>query len=323
MKAQRRPDQRAFDPGGPVAVADQPVGQPEREIVHRSRRRHADVPVPEAARKVLHRGLRAALDDLDRRRRVGEPVEEAGVHDAGAELGRGDHLAQVGEVGLDAVDARGVERRGQALARLLARRAARDDLGQHRIVERRHLGAARDPGFDSRAVGGEDDVREQTRARLELAPRILGVEPRLHRCAAQVSRQRIERRQLAGGQAHHPLDEIDPGDLLGDAVLDLDARVDLEEVERAGVGVEHELDGAGRPVARGASERRRRAGQRGADAGWQGWARASLRSPSDCAAAASSRARRARARRRRRRRRSAPRRGARAPPASRGRAPRA
>ena len=33
--------------------------------------------------------------------------------------------------------------------------------------------------------------------------------------------------------AHHPLDEVDAGHLLGDAVLDLEARVDLEEVELA------------------------------------------------------------------------------------------
>ena len=38
-------------------------------------------------------------------------------------------------------------------------------------------------------------------------------------------------------------DEVDPRDELGDRMLDLDARVQLEEVER--VAVEHELGGAG------------------------------------------------------------------------------
>ncbi len=37
--------------------------------------------------------------------------------------------------------------------------------------------------------------------------------------------------RLARRHPHHPLDEIDAGHLLGDAVLDLDAGVHLEEVE--------------------------------------------------------------------------------------------
>jgi hypothetical protein len=41
------------------------------------------------------------------------------------------------------------------------------------------------------------------------------------------------------------LDDVDAGDLLGDRVLDLDARIDLDEVELAGVGVHQELDRAG------------------------------------------------------------------------------
>ena len=41
------------------------------------------------------------------------------------------------------------------------------------------------------------------------------------------------------------LDDVDAGDLLGHRVLDLDARVDLDEVEFAGVGIHQELDRAG------------------------------------------------------------------------------
>ena len=40
------------------------------------------------------------------------------------------------------------------------------------------------------------------------------------------------------------LDQIDAGDALGDGVLDLDARIDLDEVELAGVGILQELDGS-------------------------------------------------------------------------------
>ena len=47
------------------------------------------------------------------------------------------------------------------------------------------------------------------------------------------------------GHAQLGLDDVDAGHLFGDRVLDLDARVDLDEIERAGVGVHQELDGAG------------------------------------------------------------------------------
>ena len=63
--------------------------------------------------------------------------------------------------------------------------------------------------------------------------------------------------RLALGDQDLALDEVDAGDDLGDGVLDLDARVDLDEVELAGVGVDQELDGAGVVVAdvRGRSRR--------------------------------------------------------------------
>ena len=53
---------------------------------------------------------------------------------------------------------------------------------------------------------------------------------------------------LAGGDPHLGLHQVDVGDLLGDRVLDLDARVHLDE-DVVAVGVEQELDGAGVAVA--------------------------------------------------------------------------
>ena len=109
--------------------------------------------------------------------------------------------------------------------------------------------------------------------------------------APRAGRRRLGQR-LARRQPHHPLDQVDPGHLLGDAVLDLQARVHLQEVEaRRRVGVDDELDRARRAVGRrrrpGAPPRRpaRRASRRTARAP------ASPRSPSGCGAAASSRAR--------------------------------
>ena len=54
--------------------------------------------------------------------------------------------------------------------------------------------------------------------------------------------------RLARGDPQLRADEVDVGDLLGDRVLDLDARVHLDE-DVAPVGVEQELDGARVDVA--------------------------------------------------------------------------
>ena len=63
--------------------------------------------------------------------------------------------------------------------------------------------------------------------------------------------------QLARGRADHRLHDVDAGDRLGDRVLDLHARVHLEEVEVI-VAVDQELAGAGAHVVHGASRRDRR-----------------------------------------------------------------
>ena len=41
------------------------------------------------------------------------------------------------------------------------------------------------------------------------------------------------------------LDDIDAGDFLGDGMFHLDARIDLDEMEPAGLRVEQELRGSG------------------------------------------------------------------------------
>ena len=68
-------------------------------------------------------------------------------------------------------------------------------------------------------------------------------------CAVGVQqRLGIEVEPLAARDADLPLHQVDAGHHLGDRMLDLQARVHLEEVERA-VVVEQELDGAGVGVA--------------------------------------------------------------------------
>ena len=53
---------------------------------------------------------------------------------------------------------------------------------------------------------------------------------------------------LAGSQPHHPLHQVHAGDFLGNTVLDLQAGIHFQEIERAGPGIVHVLHGAGGAV---------------------------------------------------------------------------
>ena len=77
---------------------------------------------------------------------------------------------------------------------------------------------------------------------------------RISSCARHAALRRADARAV--GDADLRLDEIDAGDAFGDGVLDLDARIDLDEVELAGVGVLQEFDGAGGEIVRGAADLR-------------------------------------------------------------------
>ena len=86
---------------------------------------------------------------------------------------------------------------------------------------------------------------------------ILGVDAALDRVAGERHVALLERQPLARRDPDLLLDDVDAGDELGDRVLDLDARVHLEEVEVALV-VEQELERAGVGVlhrARGVDDR--------------------------------------------------------------------
>ena len=54
------------------------------------------------------------------------------------------------------------------------------------------------------------------------------------------------------------LDDIDAGDDLGDRMLDLNARIDLDEIEFAGIDIHQEFDRAGIAIICRAADRQRR-----------------------------------------------------------------
>ncbi len=78
--------------------------------------------------------------------------------------------------------------------------------------------------------------------RQEVARRVLGVDPDLDRVAA-TRRAAGHRQRLAGRDPQLLADDVDPGAELGDRMLDLEPRVQLDERERA-VGAEQELERA-------------------------------------------------------------------------------
>ena len=151
------------------------------------------------------------------------------------------------DVRRDAADHERVQRLAHAGDRLVACRAVADQLGDHRVVVHRHFAALVDAGIDahlSRNLRRRDELDEPPAGRQEAAQRILGVDAALDRPAGALDVLLRELQPLAGGDADHQLDEVEPGDELGHRVLDLQPRVHLQEVERP-VLADDELDRPG------------------------------------------------------------------------------
>ena len=112
--------------------------------------------------------------------------------------------------------------------------AAAGELGQHRVEVRADLGAGVGRAAveaDAGAAGGAVR-RDLAGVGAEAVGRVLGGDPALQRGAAQRDRvlgQAEVGERLAGRDPHLRLHEVDVGDLLGHRVLDLDARVHLDE----------------------------------------------------------------------------------------------
>ena len=220
VKAQRRPLQGELEPGGRRVVADDAIGQPECEVVHRAGRRHADVPIAEAAGIVLHAAVGAGLQHFEAVRLVTQIVQQARPNVAALKLRRGDHLPQIIEVGGDAVQTGRRQRHAQFFQRLRAVSAVYDQLGDHRVVKRRDFAAGRHPTVEAH-VGGEMHLGQHAGAGLEVLQRIFGIEAHFDRRALRRALQRRPIQRIARRHLQHACDQIQAGDHLGDRVLDL------------------------------------------------------------------------------------------------------
>ena len=174
-----------------------------------------------------------------------------------------DHVEQERDVRLHTADAIFLERPLHSQGRILESRRVGRDLDEQRIIKRRDDGtggrrAAVEPeaGSARRSIVGDPAVVGS-----EVVGGILGRDPALDRMPLDPDRLlagdadfRIG--QLAPlGDQDLALDDVDPGDDLGDGVLDLKPGIDLDEREGARLIVDQELDGAGILVAHLATNR--------------------------------------------------------------------
>jgi len=181
---------------------------------------------------------------------VGDPIAEpAGVHNARAKRPVGQDGSQQRDARGDALDDE-VSERGVRLACGGGKvgRGVRDDLREQRVVARTRREAGKAEGVDAHArSAGRRESRQLPGGREHRAVVAdgLNVHPPLDRNApggSDPTRNACDRRTDAlgktelgklsaprDGELHR--DQVHAGDFLGDGVLDLDARVDLEEHE--------------------------------------------------------------------------------------------
>ena len=195
----------------------------------------ADGPAARSRRLARARALRPAGRGTAARRPSPSATsmvsdEQGGARIARAELGMGQDGAQLVGVGRHARDVELVERAAEMVDRRVERaRGARlaDQLGQQRIELRRRRQADVAAGIDPHArprrfaIGGERAGALRDDARLH------GIAARHADRLLVGQAQRGER--SARGDAELRLDQVEAHHLLGDRVLDLDARIALDE----------------------------------------------------------------------------------------------
>ena len=194
----------------------------------------------------------------------GVPVEVADVERA--EPRRLEQRLQQARVDRHPGDVELGQRPHRPACRLLQRAAGGDHLGQQRVVARADRVARVARGVDADAAPGrglEPAQRAVAGQQRAVRPQGLGVDPGLH---GHPARRRVQGQRGEGGavgDAQPELDQVQPGDLFGDRVLDLQPGVDLEEGDL--VVLDQELGGGQARVAGRADQGRRGRGQPGAD----------------------------------------------------------
>lgn len=128
----------------------------------------------------------------------------------GQDSGAGDRT-EIVEIGLDPRHGRGRQRITQLCDSVVAIRAGDDDLGEHRVVERRNFGAGLDPGVDAHMIR-KPDLGQLAGAGLEVRMGNFGVDAGLDRRAYRNKRTGRPDDILASRLPDHPFHEIDAED---------------------------------------------------------------------------------------------------------------
>ena len=131
---------------------------------------------------------------------------------------------------LHAIDDELVERAQHPAARVLAVDSVHDQLRDHRVVQRGDLAACDDAGVDAHAGARRLVIRrDRSGCREEAVAHVLGIDAALDGVPVEPHVLLSQRQRLARRDEHLLADEVEAGDHLRDRVLDLDARVHLEE----------------------------------------------------------------------------------------------
>ena len=193
------------------------------------------------------------IDDLRGVEQVRMVVDVVDVAAASLEVLVEQHVLEKVDVRLDAADAEFIEAAQHAVDCLRGVVGMRRDLDEQGVVVRR------DDGARVGRAGIEADARAAAAAvvvdlagvRHEVVLRVLRRDATLdgHAVAGDVflalDADLWVGERMALGDEDLRLDDVDVRDGLGDRVLDLDARVDFDEVEVFLILVREELDGAG------------------------------------------------------------------------------
>src|SRR5436190_5356991 len=153
------------------------------------------------------------------------PLQELRVHVAALESGVLHDAREEGDGGRRPLDDEGFQCEPHLRQRLFTVASLTDDLGDHRIVERRHRVAGVDVRVETHTVAARRMERhDATRGRLEVSVPILGVDATLDDVAAK-RWQLVNAERMACRDTDLLLHEIDPGQHLRHRMLDLDPRV--------------------------------------------------------------------------------------------------
>ena len=180
-----------------------------------------------------------------------------------------DDRFEKGEVGRNTADAELAQCAIHPLDGFLGRRRPGGHLLEQRIVEagdhRARIGGA---AIKANAEAGRTAIGSDTAIiRNEVLFRVFGGDPALQRMTVEldVVLRRHARFRCSDCEAIENvdlrLDDVDPGDFLGHRVLDLDARIDLDEIELSGIGIHQEFDRARTDIVGRIGDLQRVAGQ--------------------------------------------------------------